>query len=70
MVRHVATSRPENVFAVEVWSGGGMRLEETLARTGHLYIVCAAYYEARRLYPERRIMIRLAARVVVDSASG
>lgn len=67
MVRYIQSPKPDNIFAVEAWSADGNRLEETLATAGNLFLARAAFAEALRRYPERRILLRLATRVVADS---
>jgi hypothetical protein len=54
-------------FTVEQWSVDGSRVDEILARAGHVLVARIAFYEAARQRPSRRVVLRQASRLICDS---
>jgi hypothetical protein len=67
MVRHITASKPDNLFAVELWAVDGNACLEVLATAGAYHLANAAFEEAVRRYPGQRLMMRHGIRVVRDS---
>jgi hypothetical protein len=67
MIRHVPSSKPDNLFAVELWAVDGNARLEVLATAGVYHLANAAFEEAVRRYPGQRLMMRHGIRVVLDS---
>lgn len=68
-MRTLPSSKAQNLFSVELWSDDGEQILETLATAGNFLLARAAYDEAVRRYPRKRLMVRHAARVVIDSGT-
>ena len=54
-------------FTIEQWSADGSRVDEILARAGHVLVARIAFYEAARQRPGRRVVLRQASRLICDS---
>jgi hypothetical protein len=67
MVRHMPSSKPDNLFAVELWTDDGNSRLEVLATAGVFHLAAAAFDEAVKRYPGQRLMMRHGIRVVRDS---
>src|SRR3954452_6946021 len=53
-------------YALEQWAPGDAGVEEVLGRLAHATTARAAFHEACKLRPGRRILLRQATRVLAD----
>lgn len=67
MVRHIQSSKPNNVFTVELWVDDGSCPVEQLASAGNFYLAKAAFDEATRRMPGRFILVQHGISVVLET---
>lgn len=55
-------------YRIEVWDDAALEIHETLARAAQLEVAQAAYKEALKQRPGRRVVLRRNGQVLVQSA--